>query len=236
VPFTGLRRLVAPKACALLVVGLVTIIGGCGGGTGDSGAGANPSACKQVEAPKPKSVSFKAPKQTVKKGEALTAVVETSCGSFDIALDTTRAPKTVNSFVFLSEEGFYDGLDFDGAAPGSFLQGGAPPVGDADGPDYSIKGELPPNLRYTKGIVAMSPSSGMPPGQVGSQYFIVLAPYVDIGGVYPPLGRIDKGYGVVERIAKLGPPAEGESNPGSTGVIGKLRRTVLIEGVSIKRE
>ena len=49
-------------------------------------------------------VSLQAPQQTVKKGEAVTAVVETSCGTFEIALDTSRAPKTVNSFVYLAKK------------------------------------------------------------------------------------------------------------------------------------
>ncbi len=60
-----------------------------------------PSGCEEVEAPKPKQVSFKAPKQTLKKGEKLTAVVQTSCGTFEIALDTsgrrrrpTRSPSS----------------------------------------------------------------------------------------------------------------------------------------------
>jgi peptidyl-prolyl cis-trans isomerase B (cyclophilin B) len=82
------------------------IASGCGGGSSGS---TTPSGCTQVDAPQPKEVSFEAPAQTVKKSEKLTAAVETSCGSFEIAPDTRPAPKTVNSFAFLAREGLYDG-------------------------------------------------------------------------------------------------------------------------------
>src|SRR5689334_23687397 len=85
---------------AAAVVAAILISRGGGGDSGNSVSKTN--GCEEVEAPKPKHVSYKAPPQTVKKGEKLDAVLETSCGTFSIALDSTRAPKTVNSFVFLS--------------------------------------------------------------------------------------------------------------------------------------
>ena len=81
----------------------------------------------------------------------------------------------------------------------------------------------------------MSQAAGAPPGHVERGFFVVLAPYVDFGFSYPPLGTIGKGFDVVERIAALGPPATRASNPGSTGVIGNLRQTVLIEKISIEK-
>ena len=111
----------------------------------------------------------------MKKGEKLTAVVQTSCGTFEIALDTTRAPKTANSFAFLAEEGFYDDLTFHRIVPGFVIQGGDPLGTGTGGPGYSVDEKPPANLAYTKGIVAMAKSSAEPPGRSGSQFFVVTA-------------------------------------------------------------
>jgi peptidyl-prolyl cis-trans isomerase B (cyclophilin B) len=215
---------IALAVFALIAVGVVAaILIGRGGGDGDSTTVANTSGCKSVEAPKPKKVSYAAPKQTVTKGETLTAVVETSCGSFEIALDVRRAPKTVNSFVFLSEEGFYDDLTFHRVAPGFVIQGGDPLGTGTGGPGYSVDEKPPANLAYTEGVVAMAKSSAEPPGRSGSQFFVVLAPDAGLPPEYALVGRVDEGLDVVERIGKLGTPAE------------KPKQTVLIEKISIEK-
>ena len=193
-------------------------------GGNDSSTGASAAGCKQVAAPKPKTVSFKAPKQTVNKGEKLTAVVETSCGSFDIALDSTRAPKTVNSFVFLSDEGFYDDLTFHRVAPEFVIQGGDPLGTGTGGPGYSVDEKPPANLAYTKGVVAMAKSSAEPPGRSGSQFFVVLSADAGLPPEYALVGKVDKGLDVVERIGKLGNPATE-----------KPKQTVLIEKITIEK-
>src|SRR3954452_24206356 len=106
------RRLFILAGFAVVAIAVVAaILIGRGGGSDDSSTAARAGGCEEVEAPAPKKVSLKAPPQTVKKGEKLTAAVQTSCGDFDISLDSSRAPKTVNSFVYLSEKGFYDDLD-----------------------------------------------------------------------------------------------------------------------------
>ncbi len=193
------------------------------GGNSDSTTTASASGCEQVEAPKPRNVSFKAPKQTVTKGEKLTAVVETSCGTFDIALDSSRAPKTVNSFVFLSEEGFYDDLTFHRVAPEFVIQGGDPTGSGSGGPGYSVDEKPPANLSYTRGIVAMAKTSAEPPGRSGSQFFVVLSADAGLPPEYALVGKVDKGFDVVERIGKLGTPAE------------KPKQTVLIDKISIEK-
>jgi peptidyl-prolyl cis-trans isomerase B (cyclophilin B) len=217
------------KWIALAVFGLfavgvvVAILIGRSGGDGDSAAKASASACKQVKAPKPKNVSYGAPAQTVTKGEKLSAVVETSCGSFEIALDSQRAPKTVNSFVFLSDKGFYDGLTFHRVAPEFVIQGGDPLGSGTGGPGYSVDEKPPANLAYTKGVVAMAKSSAEPPGRSGSQFFVVLSADAGLPPEYALVGKVDKGLDVVERIGKLGTPAE------------KPKQTVLIESISIEK-
>jgi peptidyl-prolyl cis-trans isomerase B (cyclophilin B) len=218
------QRLIALAVFAVLAVGVVVaILVGRGGGGDSLTATASAAGCKHVEAPPPKNVRLGAPKQTVRRGEKLTAVVKTSCGTFDIALDAKRAPKTVNSFVFLSERGFYDDLTFHRVAPGFVIQGGDPLGTGTGGPGYKVDEKPPPNLSYTKGTVAMAKSSAEPPGRSGSQFFVVLAADAGLPPEYALVGKVDKGLGVVERIGRLGTPAE------------KPTQTILIESITIAK-
>ena len=218
------NKWIALGVFALIAVGVVAaiLISRSGGGS-DSSSEASAAGCTKVAAPAPKKVSFKAPKQTVKKGEKLTAVVKTSCGTFDIALDSKRAPKTVNSFVFLSEEGFYDDLTFHRVVPEFVIQGGDPLGTGTGGPGYSVDEKPPANLAYTKGIVAMAKSAAEPPGRSGSQFFVVVGADAGLPPEYALVGRVDKGLDVVERIGKLGTPQE------------KPKQVVLIEKISVER-
>lgn len=221
------RRLTIHGVFVLIAVGLVAaVLIGCGG-DGDSSdsttAAASAGGCKEVEAPQPKHISLKAPPQTVQKGEELTAVVQTSCGTFEIALDSSRAPKTVNSFAYLAEEGFYDDLTFHRIAPGFVIQGGDPLGNGIGGPGYSVDEKPPANLAYTKGTVAMAKSSADPPGRSGSQFYVVTAADAGLPPEYALVGKVDKGYDVVTKIEKLGTPAETPKRP------------VLIEKMTIEK-
>ena len=209
---------------AVVVVAAVLIGQGSGSDDGTSSTSseeASAGGCKKVEAPEPKSESFKAPKEVLKKGEAATAVVKTSCGTFEIALDTDRAPETANSFAFLAEEGFYDDLTFHRIAPGFVIQGGDPEGTGTGGAGYNVDEEPPPNLSYTKGVVAMAKSSADPPGRSSSQFFVVTAPDAGLPPEYALVGKVSKGYDVVEKIEALGTPEE------------KPKQTVLIEEVTV---
>ncbi len=218
------RKWIALGVFALIAAGVVAAILIARGGGGDSTTAASSSGCKQVEAPQSKTISFKAPKQVLAKGEKATAVVKTSCGTFEIALDTTRAPKTANSFAFLADEGFYDDLTFPRVAPEFVIQGGSPVNATTGDPGYSVDEKPPANLAYTKGVVAMAKSSAEPPGRSGSQFFVVLSADAGLPPEYALVGKVDKGIDVVERIGKLGNP-ETE----------KPKQTVLIEKISIEK-
>jgi peptidyl-prolyl cis-trans isomerase B (cyclophilin B) len=208
----------------VIAIAVVTaIMIGCGGGNGNSTSGFKAPGCKQVEAPSPKNVTFQAPKQTVKKGEKLTAVVKTNCGSFDIALDTRRAPKTTNSFAFLAEHGFYDDLTFHRLASGFVIQGGDPLGDGTGGPGYSVVEPPPANLAYTKGLVAMAKTSAEPSGTSGSQFFIVLGVDIGLPPEYALVGKVDKGLDVVRRFNRLGTRSE------------KPKLTILIESITIEK-
>jgi cyclophilin family peptidyl-prolyl cis-trans isomerase len=218
------RRLFILAGFLVIAVGVVAaILISRSGGDDDSSTTASADGCKEVEAPAPKKVSLEAPPQTVKKGEELTAVVETSCGTFEIALDSSRAPKTVNSFAYLSDEGFYDGLGFHRIAPDFVIQGGDPLGTGTGGPGYSVTEKPPANLSYTKGVVAMAKSAADPPGRSGSQFYVVTAPDAGLPPEYALVGKVNEGYDVVERINKLGTPAE------------KPKQPVLIEKITIEK-
>jgi peptidyl-prolyl cis-trans isomerase B (cyclophilin B) len=223
------RRWIVLAVFAVLAIGVVAaILIGQGGDSGDessspSATTAGADGCEEVEAPEPKTTSFEAPKQVLSKGEAATAIVKTSCGTFEIALDTDRAPKTANSFAFLAEEGFYDGLTFHRIVPGFVIQGGDPEGTGSGGPGYSVDEKPPPNLAYTKGIVAMAKSSAEPPGRSGSQFYVVTAPDAGLPPEYALVGRVDKGFDVVERIEAV--PTNGE----------EPKQPVLIEEVTIEQ-
>lgn len=220
------RRWIILIVFAVIIAGVVAaILISRGGSDDDSGTttAAGADGCKQVEAPEPKQVSLKAPEQTLKQGEAATAVVQTSCGTFEIALDTERAPKTANSFAYLSEEGFYDGLTFHRIVPGFVIQGGDPLGTGTGGPGYKVVEKPPANLAYTKGTVAMAKSSAEPPGSSGSQFYVVTGADAGLPPEYALVGKVSEGLDVVERIGKLG------------GADEKPKQTVLIEKITIEK-
>jgi len=208
---------------AVVVVGAI-LVSRSGGDDGDkSGEKVAANGCKEVEAPEPKQVSFKEPDEVLKKGEEATAVVETSCGTFEIALDTERAPKTANSFAFLAEEGFYDDLSFHRIVPEFVIQGGDPEGTGTGDPGYKVEEKPPANLAYTKGVVAMAKSSAEPPGTSGSQFYVVTGADAGLPPEYALVGKVSEGMDVVEKIGGL--PVNGETP----------KQPIVIEKVTIEK-
>jgi peptidyl-prolyl cis-trans isomerase B (cyclophilin B) len=191
------------RRTALAVAPAVLVLAGCGGGGGDtSTAAALPVGCSRVPAPQPKQVSLSRPSATL-DGPA-TATVETSCGSFEIALDTARAPKTTSSFVYLAGRGVYDDTPFHRIVPGFVIQGGDPTGSGTGGPGYFVDEAPPRNLSYLRGVVAMAKTAVEPPGRSGSQFFVVTEPDAGLTPDYALLGRVRRGFDVVQRIEQLG--------------------------------
>jgi cyclophilin family peptidyl-prolyl cis-trans isomerase len=219
------RRLIILAVFAVVAVGVVAaiLISRSSSSAGSSTTTASASGCKQVAAPSPKHVSLKAPKQTVKPGEKLTAVVRTSCGSFDIALNTKQAPKTTNSFAYLARRGFYNDLTFHRIVPGFVIQGGDPLGNGTGGPGYTVVEKPPAHLSYTRGTVAMAKSSSQPSGSSGSQFFVVTGADTGLPAEYALVGKVSAGAAVVARIGKLGTAAE------------KPKQTILIEKITIAK-
>lgn len=221
------KRWIILAVFAVIAAGVVAAILISRSGGDDKGSSAATTAssqggCKKVEAPEPKKVSLQAPEEKVQPGEELTAVVQTSCGTFEIALDTKRAPKTANSFAYLAEEGVYDGLTFHRIVPEFVIQGGDPEGTGTGDPGYKVTEKPPANLSYTKGIVAMAKSEAEPPGTSGSQFFVVTGADAGLPPEYALVGKVSAGMDVVEKIGKLGTPEE------------KPKQTVLIESITIE--
>jgi cyclophilin family peptidyl-prolyl cis-trans isomerase len=190
---------------AVAVTLALLALAGCGGGDGggdESTTSGLPAGCTQVQAPPPKKVQLSPPTTTL-KGPA-TATVETSCGNFSIALDVQRAPKTASSFAYLARQGVYDNTIFHRIVPGFVIQGGDPTGTGSGGPGYSVDEPPPQNLSYTSGIVAMAKSAAEPPGRSGSQFFVVTVPDAGLTPDYALVGKVSKGFDVVQRIEQLG--------------------------------
>jgi peptidyl-prolyl cis-trans isomerase B (cyclophilin B) len=225
------RRWIILAVFAVVAAAIVVVIlisrggGGTGGSDTTAKANATDNGCKKVEAPEPSKKTLPPPSSThtmAAKGEKVKAVVETSCGTFDIELDTTRAPKTANSFAYLVVEGFYDGLTFHRIVPGFVIQGGDPLGTGSGSAGYKVVEKPPANLSYTKGVVAMAKTSSEPPGTSGSQFFVVTGADAGLPPEYALVGKVSSGMDVVERIGKLGTPQE------------TPKQTVLIEHVELE--
>ena len=149
------------------------------------------------------------------------ATLKTEKGDIVIELNAKNAPRTVNNFVFLSREGFYDGVTFHRVIPGFMAQGGDPTGTGMGGPGYEFPNEYDPALKlaYDKpGVVAMANAG---PDTNGSQFFITFAPTSLSAADYTIFGQVIDGQDVVEQITPR--------DPGAGGPPGDKILTVTIE-------
>jgi peptidyl-prolyl cis-trans isomerase B (cyclophilin B) len=212
------------RAVFLALAGAAVALTACGGGDDTSVVAVDvPQGCEQVGKPPPKKRQLKKPPQTVEPGERLTATVDTSCGRFDIKLDTAESPRTVNSFVYLAKKKFYDDTIFHRIVPHFIVQGGDPLQTGNGGPGYSITEAPPRTATYRMGTVAMAKTAVEPSGRSGSQFFVVTASDAGLPPNYAILGKVSSGFDVVKRIGSLGDPASGEKGtPVATVVVRKI--------------
>lgn len=114
---------------------------------------------------------------------------------FDLYGDT--APKTVSNFVYLTEEGYFNGLNFHRREEGFVIQGGDPNGNGTGGPGYTFEDEFADDYSYERGVVAMANRG---PNTNGSQFFIMLAD-VPLPKAYTIFGRVTEGLDVVDQIS-----------------------------------
>lgn len=162
-----------------------------------------------------------APGMKIDPKKKYTAVFKTEKGDFEISLFADKAPKTVNNFVFLARDKFYDGVTFHRVIRGFMAQGGDPTGTGTGGPGYKFADEFHPALKHdTPGILSMANTG---PNTNGSQFFITHGPTLHLNGKHSVFGKVSKGLDVLMKIE--------ERDPGSARTPGvKIHTIDVVEG------
>jgi cyclophilin family peptidyl-prolyl cis-trans isomerase len=143
------------------------------------------------------------PEMSIDPDRPYFAVVESTKGTFCLELYTEQAPKTVNSFVFLAEQGFYNGVDFHRVLPGFVAQTGDPTGSGFGGPGYRFEDEIDPELKHdSPGLLSMANAG---PGTNGSQFFITYDALPQLDGKHAIFGQVVEGMDVVESLMPRNP-------------------------------
>lgn len=169
---------------------------------------------RKPEATMAKKTYAKEPPMTIDPAKKYTATMDTSCGKIVMDLDAKGAPTTVNSFVFLAREKYFDGLAFHRVVKDFVIQGGDPKGDGTGGPGYTIA-EEPPKDGYKIGSLAMAKTQA--PHSTGSQFFIVTgANGPDILGsspTYSRFGMVTQGLEVAQKMETFLPPGQDDAAP-----------------------
>jgi cyclophilin family peptidyl-prolyl cis-trans isomerase len=203
-----MRRLKKVATVILLFVTLFSI--GCAAQTTSTSAPAlsqtsTPATTASSQSPAARKTYSTSPAMQLDPAKKYTATVDTSLGTFKIQLLASESPIAVNNFVFLSKQGFYNGIIFHRIIQNFMIQTGDPLGTGAGGPGYKFADELPPKHKYDPGIVAMANSGA---NTNGSQFFICTG--ADAHGLdsppynlYTQFGQVSEGMDVVQKIAAV---------------------------------
>ena len=228
------RRLLTALVFGVVVIGIFALGGFFGGeeadvpGTyedyrnQDTACGAEQPAAEQI-------MSFDAAEaqDDITPSSEVTATLATSCGEIVIDLNTGSAPETVNSFVFLAREGFYDGQVIHRISEDFVFQTGDPSADGTGGPGYVVADEFPEDgFEYEEGVVAMA---GQGSRSTGSQFKVVTGPDGRfLTNQFNVLGHVVSGQETIERIMSV----ETATAPGSREQSRPLE-SVYIESITI---
>lgn len=135
---------------------------------------------------------------TIDANRAYKATIVTAKGTMEVALDAKAAPSTVNNFVFLAKDRFYDGLTFHRVEPGFVIQGGDPNGDGSGGPGYTIADEQS-SLLHEDATIAMAKTEE--PDSAGSQFYVTLGAQPFLDGKYTVFGKLTAGQEVPGKIA-----------------------------------
>ncbi len=136
---------------------------------------------------------------TIDAAKSYAATLVTSKGTIELSLDPKAAPRTVNSFVFLAREKYYDGLTFHRVVPDFVIQGGDPAGDGTGGPGYTIPDEVN-SLKHVDGALAMAKAEA--PNSAGSQFYITLGAQPSLDGGYTVFGVVTSGLENVKKIVR----------------------------------
>ena len=163
------------------------------------------------------------PPQTIDVSAEYAATIRTNMGSIVVELFPGQAPVTVNNFVFLAENGFYDGLIFHRVIEDFMVQGGDPSGNGTGGPGYRFHDEISPGLFFdVPGKLAMA-NAGAGTGTNGSQFFITTVPTPHLDGNHTIFGQVTSGQDVVDSISRV-----------SANAVDRPQQPVMIEGIDIR--
>jgi len=138
------------------------------------------------------------PEMQIDEKKIYKITMETSKGVIELELYPEHAPKTVNNFVFLTTEGFYDGVLFHRVIDNFVIQGGDPTETGRGGPGYRFEDELRGNpLRHQRGVISMANAG---PNSNGSQFFITHSAQPHLDGRHTVFGKVVNGLDVVDAI------------------------------------
>jgi cyclophilin family peptidyl-prolyl cis-trans isomerase len=171
------------------------------------------------QSPRGKNQWGAAPKNALAAGKTYTATLNTSLGTIEVDLLSEVAPKTVNNFVFLASQGFYDGVIFHRVIKGFMIQGGDPTGTGTGGPGYRFEDERV-TTPYKLGTLAMANAG---PNTNGSQFFIVQGPSgTQLPPQYTIFGQVTSGMDVVNKIAEVPVGGPQGSSPRTPVVINSV--------------
>ena len=159
----------------------------------------------------------KPPEMKIDVNKTYTATIETDAGTMVAELYPKIAPQTVNSFVFLSREGFYNGLIFHRVIPGFMIQGGDPTGTGSGGPGYKLPAEFN-ETPHDRGILSMARTND--PDSAGSQFFVMHARAPHLDHKYTAFGKVTKGQEVIDKIVNA--PKNDEDRPNEPVKIKKI--------------
>jgi peptidyl-prolyl cis-trans isomerase B (cyclophilin B) len=139
-----------------------------------------------------------APEMQIDSSKSYRASIETQKGMIELELYPEHAPKTVNNFVFLAQEGFYNGVSFHRVIGDFMIQGGDPTGTGMGGPGYQFEDEVRGNpLTHERAVISMANAG---PNTNGSQFFITHSPQPHLNGKHTVFGKVVKGLDVVDAI------------------------------------
>lgn len=177
------------RSCRIVLFAFALVIGGCSAASNADGGPRGSTTRSPYRA---------APAMSIDAAKSYVATLATSKGTIVLALDAKAAPATVNNFVFLARDRFYDGLTFHRVEPDFVIQGGDPDGDGSGGPGYTIPDETNA-LAHVDGALAMAKSAA--PNSAGSQFYITLGAQPSLDGKYTVFGKATSGLDVVKSIA-----------------------------------
>jgi cyclophilin family peptidyl-prolyl cis-trans isomerase len=189
------KKILLPALGVLVVAALMVYIG-----TSSDLGFINPVPVNDIV--NPKKTYDAAPDMKLETGKKYSAIIETSQGNITVDLYEDETPKTVNNFVFLSNENFYDGLIFHRVIGNFVLQGGDPKGDGTGGPGYEFEDEIVSSITFKPFVLAMANSG---PDTNGSQFFITTrnSSSSHLNGKHTIFGEVTDGFDVVDKIAAV---------------------------------